>query len=195
MKNRLFFFGVPMLICCTWLQTNVITSVRTSVNFLSADTIPKPSVVIEEVDVDSIQCLVIRDTLSSLSDLTYRIGKHFYRMYDFLADNKMKPGRSMTFYVTDKPPFIFEAGIEIFKIPVQFDEGMHVRKLPAGHAIVAHYTGPYETINIAYETLFSWQRQHPKEKAGLMFEVYVNDPVVIKNPYQLKTDVFVMLFH
>jgi effector-binding domain-containing protein len=157
---------------------------------MPADTIPVPKFVLEAKVIDSMNVLVIGDTVSSVTDIGYRINRFYADLFEFIAYSKLKPGRTMAFYLTDKPPFVYEAGVEVDRIPARLDKGMRPKKVPGGNAIVAHYTGPYEKMHIAYAAINEWLKKNNREPAGNLFEVYLNDPVSIKNPYELKTDIY-----
>jgi effector-binding domain-containing protein len=61
-------------------------------------------------------------------------------------------------------------------------------ELPAGKALTATYTGPYETMQAAYEDIEAWAREHNLQRSGVVYEFYHNDPTTTP-PEQLITEI------
>lgn len=157
------------------------------------DTVPTPKLILEMKSIDPMKVLVIADTVSSVSEIGSRISQLYGDLFAFITEFNLKPGKVMAFYLTDKPPFVYEAGVEVDRIPAVMGKGIRSKKLVKGNAIVAHYTGPYDRIDIAYTAIYDWLKENGKKSSGKLFEVYLNDPVSVKNPYELKTDVYQLI--
>jgi effector-binding domain-containing protein len=46
---------------------------------------------------------------------------------------------------------------------------------------------------MAYSALDYWLEKNDKAAGGLPFEVYLNDPVTVQDPYDLRTDIYQLL--
>ncbi len=62
-------------------------------------------------------------------------------------------------------------------------------ELPGGQVAVTVHTGPYETMEPAYEALVSWVTDHGGEVAGDAWEVYFSDPATQPDPATWRTEV------
>ncbi|MDP4216556.1 MAG: GyrI-like domain-containing protein, partial [Bacteroidota bacterium] len=90
------------------------------------------------------------------------------------------------------PVLILDAAVEVDKRPDQLTGRVKWIALRSGNAIVAHYQGPYDQIGPAYTALFNRLKQQNKMADGPPFEVYLNDPMSVKDPFDLRTDVYQM---
>lgn len=64
------------------------------------------------------------------------------------------------------------------------------KTIKGGDAIVVHYQMPYDQIAAAYAAISKWLNENNKKALEQPFEVYLNDPVTVKDPQQLRTDVY-----
>ena len=55
-------------------------------------------------------------------------------------------------------------------------ENATVVELPGGEAACLLHQGPYEELAVAYHALYAWVQERGHEEAGLVREVYHNDP-------------------
>jgi effector-binding domain-containing protein len=160
------------------------------INYMIQDTARKPTVGLEETTVDSMIILVIKDTATSMEDISRVIGAGYGELFTFINQTGLIPGKVMAFYYTYQPPFKMDIAVEVNKIPAQTTGRIKLNKIFGGKAIVARYRGPYEKVEIAYTAIADWLKQHQQEAKGLPFEVYLNDPATVKDPYELRTDVY-----
>lgn len=96
----------------------------------------------------------------------------------------------MAFYHTSRLPFIFEPAVEVDQLPTQFMGRIKGKKIEGGNAIVVHYQGPYDQVGRAYAAITKWLKENNKQPFQQPFEVYLNDPATVKDPQQLRTDVY-----
>lgn len=162
-------------------------------NHVMQDTAKKPSAYIEEAWVDTMTILCIKDTAVSMADISRAIGAGYGELFTYINQTGLQPGRVMAFYITYKPPIIMKTAVEVNRVPDKLAGRIRVDKIPAGSAIIAHYKGPYEKVEFAYNAIADWLKQHKKEAARPPFEVYLNDPATVKDPYELRTDVYQFL--
>ncbi len=150
----------------------------------------------------------ITDTLSAKYTVLYikdsaanveRIGLKLAEIYGFklaavINKNNLKTnGQPMAWYNSTKAPYFFEAGIPINKKPAKLPGNIHVKEIAVDSVVVAHFYGPYEMLNEAYDALNDWMKDHKKKIAGKPYEIYVDDPMEkdgkMKDPYKVRTDV------
>lgn len=154
------------------------------------DTTRKPTVYLEEVTVDTMSILVIKDTAKTLKDISRVIGAGYGELFTFTNQAGLQPGKVMASYHTFQPPFIMDIAVEVNKFPAQVTGRIKVNKVAGGRAIVVRYKGPYDKIGMAYEAIASWLKDHQKKPKRPPFEVYLDDPATVKDPFELRTDVY-----
>lgn len=157
------------------------------------DTTRKPTVSLEETTVDTMTILVIKDTAASTEDISRIIGAGYGELFTFINQAGLTPGRVMAFYYTYQPPFKMDIAVEVNKVPPQTTGRIKLNRIFGGKAIIAHYQGPYEKVEIAYTAIANWLKEHNQEAKGRPFEVYLNDPFTVKDPYELRTDVYQLI--
>jgi effector-binding domain-containing protein len=160
------------------------------INYMIPDTTRKPTVSLEETTVDSMIILVIKDTATSMEDISRVIGAGYGELFTYINQSGLLPGKVMAFYHTYQPPFKMDIAVQVNKIPAQTTGRIKLNRIFGGKAIVAHYQGPYEKVEMAYTAISGWLKQHNQEAKGRPFEVYLNDPATVKDPSELRTDVY-----
>ena len=160
---------------------------------LSEDTARKPAITLEESAVAPMIVLVIKDTAATTNDISAVLSKSYPELFTFVRQNGLKPGKLMAFYYSSQPPFVMEAGVEIDKMPNQTGGRIKINKVNGGNALIAHYSGPYDQIEIAYTAISNRLKEKNKVAGAPPFEVYLNDPYSVKDPFNLKTDVYQLL--
>lgn len=95
------------------------------------------------------------------------------------------------------PPFAFypEAPTETVAVEVGFPVSAPARArgnahpfvLPGGRAVQAVHIGPYDTMEKTYTELRAWMAQHGLEPAVGMWECYLSDPQVERDPATWRT--------
>lgn len=86
------------------------------------------------------------------------------------------------------PPFVIYHGMpnddDPFEVefcaplPARFEapEGWQVQELPAGEFATLVHVGPYESVDVAYDTITKWIDEHGLSVAGPPREVYLSPP-------------------
>jgi effector-binding domain-containing protein len=161
------------------------------INAVSAtnDTVKKPVFTLEERTITPFTVLAIRDTANTMTDIGRVLGRDYGQLYTFIKQKNLKPGRMIAFYYSYQPTFILEAAVEVDTFPRQLSGRVTVREITGGKAIIAHYKGPYEQIAIAYAAVANRLKEHNMIADGPPFEVYLNDPMLVSDPFELRTDV------
>lgn|GEM_PF-6126414 len=88
--------------------------------------------------------------------------------------------------------FVVEAGV-----PVQGSAparpGLRIVELPAGKAATITHMGPYEQLPATHQILDQWLEAQKQRATGRRWEVFVSNPVVVRDPAKLETKIFVPL--
>lgn len=187
---------VPLIMICflygenlTAMDNNYFSATK---NICIKDTTPKPVVVPEKISLQSFSVLYTRDTAEGKT-LGRMFEIDFVRLFSYARRHDLVGGRPMAFYISRQHPVILEVTIEINRMPDSLPGNIQYRVVEGGEAIVAHYKGPYEEIEMAYNALSAWLKTNNRKPKGRPFEIYLNDPGTIKDKYELKTEVYQML--
>jgi effector-binding domain-containing protein len=155
-------------------------------------TIKKPAIVLETVLLKPMTVLYINDT-TAISKQSKTIKKDYEVLLHFINKHALKAGKIMAFYLNFENPLSLEAAIEVDKLPAELSEDIHSKRMEGGNAVVAHYTGPYQEMGIAYNAITRMMDDNRKQPKGLPFEVYLNEAASVKNVHELKTDIYQLL--
>ena len=134
--------------------------------------------------------LTVRDTVWSYDSLQARIGRDYNQLFSFAFQHGLRPKRILATYYSSVIPVVFEPALEIEKFPDQSTGRIEFKKWNGGKVIIAHFQGPYTDIKMAYEEIQNFMKAKNKEASGGPFEVYLNNPSLVKDPYDLKTDLY-----
>lgn len=165
-------------------EAALINSVSTT-----KDTAKKPAFILEERTITAFTVLAIRDTATTMTDIGRVLGRDYGEIFAFIKQNGFRPGRMIAFYYSYQPVFILEAAVEVDTFPHQISGRVTAREIAGGKAIIAHYKGPYEQVGIAYTAVSGRLKEQNKIADGPPFEVYLNDPMLVSDPFELRTDV------
>ncbi|MFI5154438.1 MAG: GyrI-like domain-containing protein [Chitinophagales bacterium] len=189
MRILLIHFVVLTMLCR--FQSEAIEAYHTSgITQMLADTAKKPTVSIEEATVKPFSVLAIRDTATSMEDISRVLGKGYGELFAFIGKNSLMPLRVMAFYYSYQPPIPVDITIEIGKMPASLSGRIFEKKIEGGRAYVAHYQGPYSLVEIAYTAIASKLKEEDNEANGQPFEVYLNSPGTVKDSNELRTDIY-----
>jgi len=185
------FLFMLLLACCFLSAANNpdTTSSEIKTNNMY-DTTGQPSFSLQEIKLAPINALVIADTAPSVSDIGPLLGKSYGELFRFISQQQLQPGRTMAFYYSSHEPFLFDAAVEVNKLPGELTGHIKFKNIEGGDAIVVHYQGAYDQIAIAYTAITNWLAKNNKKAVEAPFEVYLNDPATVKDPALLRTDVY-----
>ena len=79
-----------------------------------------------------------------------------------------------------------EAGFPV-SAPAETQGNAHRFVLPGGRAVQAIHLGPYETMEKTYDTLQSWMAERGLRPSVGMWECYLSDPEVERDPATWRT--------
>ncbi|HSC40424.1 MAG TPA: GyrI-like domain-containing protein [Chitinophagaceae bacterium] len=154
------------------------------------DTLKKPVVSLEETLAGPMHVVMIRDTAETAAHIHLVLNRDYQELFMFTQQNALKTGKVMVFYHSARPPFILDAAVETDSLPDQTTGRIRINKYKEGNVLIAHYQGPYEQIGMAYTAISAWLREHQKTGIHTPFEVYLNNPAMVKDSYELRTDVY-----
>jgi len=157
------------------------------------DTTKLPQVTITDTSIGPMTLLMIRDTAQTVEDIGTILNTNYGELFTYLNQYNIQPKKIMAFYHTYQPPYVMDAAVEVDKEPQQVTGNIRMNKMNGGQAVVAHYQGPYERVDTAYTIIGKWLQDKRKTPEGSPFEVYLNDPSAVSDPYQLRTDIYQMV--
>ncbi len=116
------------------------------------------------------------------------LGRAFGELYGHLGARGIE---------SNGPPFVIYHGTPASDDPFEVEicapvsratdppEGWQVQELPAGTFVTLLHVGPYDTLEVAYDTLAAWIAAHDLAIAGPPREVYLSEPETL--PEQIRT--------
>lgn len=157
---------------------------------IKCDTTEKPSFMAEKINLTPMQVLFIHDTAMTATDISRLLGKGYGELFTFINQQRLQPAKIMAFYHSSQPPFVMDAAVEVNSVPDKLAGRIKTKRIEGGNALVVHYQGAYDQIGIAYAVIDNWLTKNNKKAVEPPFEVYLNDPVTVKDPRLLRTDVY-----
>ena len=155
-----------------------------------SDTAREPKIVLEEITVQPMIVLSIRDTAASMNEIGPILGKCYGEISVFMRSNGLQfAGPPLAWYHTEQAPYVMEAGIHVDKRPSGVQPPIELKDIGQAKAIVAHFWGPYELTPKGYEKIKEWLKKNNKKAVGAPFDKYITDPTTVKDPYQVQTDI------
>lgn len=149
--------------------------------------------------VDSVQprriIVYMKDSAATFERISMKLGQIYgVKLAEFFKKNSLKvAGAPMAWYITHKAPFFFEAGVPVNKKPTKQMAGVQVRETTADSVVMAHFYGPYDLMNVGYDALKEWLKDHKRSLKAPAYEIYVGDPIDKKgkpvDPYRVQTDI------
>ncbi len=156
----------------------------------SKDTAQVPSVQLETKVLPPMKIVsVIREVFTE-EDIGKALNAGYVELCEYINKHRLPSGKVMAFYYTYDMPFIVEAAIEVDSIPPVLDSTIGSREMPGGEVLIAHYKGPYEKAAMAYHAIYKWLEDNHRSAREIPFEVYLNDPITIRNKNDLRTDIY-----
>lgn len=154
------------------------------------DTTEKPTLLPEKINLTPMQVLFIHDTAVSAADISRLLSKGYGELFAFINQQRLQPAKIMAFYHSSQPPFVTDAAVEVNRVPDKLAGRIKSKTIEGGNALVVHYQGAYEQIGVVYAVINNWLTKNNKKAVEAPFEVYLNDPVTVKDPKLLRTDVY-----
>jgi effector-binding domain-containing protein len=188
-NSSAFLLMVSFLICVSFVDHSGRSYEYYDYTILT-DTTRPPKMTVEEITIQPMIVLAIRDTAATMADIGPKLGKNYGLIGQFMGQNGLQmAGAPMAWYHTDKEPYILEAGISVDKKPTATHPSITVKEFGPAKAVAVHFWGPYELTPQGYEKVKEWLKKNNKKAMGSPFDVYVTDPTTVNDPYQVQTDI------
>ncbi|HMC99306.1 MAG TPA: GyrI-like domain-containing protein [Ferruginibacter sp.] len=137
----------------------------------------------------------MKDSSATFAGINLKLAQIFgKKLNEVYKKNGLKSaGAPIAWYSTHKAPYFFEAGIPVNKKPTKLTPGIKVKEIPADSVVIAHFFGPYDQLNVGYDVIRDWLKEHNRRSTGQPYEVYIGDPLDKKgkpnDPYKIQTDI------
>lgn len=159
-------------------------------HFMTQDTAVPVKVEIEKTKFTDIPVLFIHDTAATTEAIKDVLGKGYGELMQYIVRNKLQSRKFMAWYYSSQPPWTIDVAVETDKTPAQLSGRIQSRIQPGGEVIIAHVWGPYDQVGQAYVKIGNWLKQNKRNPKGNSFEVYLNDPSMVKSPSEIRTDIY-----
>jgi effector-binding domain-containing protein len=195
MKNFRNNSSAFLLIVAFFISVSFVDHSRQAYNefdytHMATDTAREPKMVAEEITLQPMIVLTIRDTAPGMADIGPILGKRYGQLGAFMGSNGLQmAGPPMAWYHTEQPPYIMEAGIQVDKKPANVQSPIEVKEIGQAKAVVVHFWGPYELTPKGYDKIREWLKKNNKKAVGAPFDRYMTDPTTVSDPYQVQTDI------
>jgi effector-binding domain-containing protein len=137
--------------------------------------------------------LFIIDT-AAMASLSTVFTKNYAEIFAFINESRLQPGKPLAFYHSYTDPVCLEVAVQVDRLPSAEKGRIKTKVVNGGRALVAHYRGPYENIDLPYNAIAQWLKDNAKQGKGLPFEIYLNDPITVTDKYKLKTEILQLLY-
>lgn len=139
--------------------------------------------------------LCIKDSAATFERISLKLGEIYgFKLSAIIKKTKMKvAGPPMAWYITQKAPYYFEAGIPVEKKLGKLPSNIIIKEIGVDSVTVAHFYGPYDLLPEAYDALKDIMKDRKKKAKQKIYELYVGDPMdkdgKMIDPYKVQTDV------
>ncbi len=164
---------------------------------LTSKEVPLKGPIVNIIDTVETKRLVlcVKDSSSTSIGLSEKLSNILNkRIPNAISITKLKiVSQPIAWYKSQKPPFFFEVGIPIDKIPLKLPKGFIIKKTGGDSALVAHFFGPNILSSVGYDALGEMLKERKKQRAAPAYEIYMDNPFEIKkgkiDPYKQQTDI------
>ena len=157
---------------------------------MKQDTITPVKVKLEQTSFNDMNILFIADTASTTASISDVLGKGYGELTQFVSANKLQAKKFLAWYYAMRPPWPVDVAVETDKKPEATTGRIHSRTQPGGEVIIAHMWGPYDQVSEAYIEIQNWLKENNRKAKGNPFEVYINNPDMVKDPSEIQTDIY-----
>ena len=196
MKSMLFLF-VGIVFCSTLFvftdvakQDRIATYTNSKAGRAIPDTSIRVKVQLEKTITKDMLVLFIVDTATTTESIKDVFGKDYGELTQYIQLNKLQPQKFMAWYYSSQPPWPIDVAVETNKIPSQLTGRIQTRTLEGGEVLIAHMWGPYDQAGRAYTEIENWLKENNRKAKANRFEVYLNDPSMVTDPSEIRTDIY-----
>lgn len=117
-------------------------------------------------------------TRTSVQDLAQVLGKAYGAIAQYLGELGEQPVGPpfAAYYNMDMQNLDVEMGFPVSR-RLSGKDDMNASEIPGGKVATCLYTGPYSEIEPAYNALSQWIKDNGYEVTGVVYEMYLNDPM------------------
>ncbi|MEI6455875.1 MAG: SRPBCC family protein [bacterium] len=147
--------------------------------------------VIEETVMPSQTVLVIRDSAGP-KEYEKVMGSAYGEIMAFIKKNKYQPkGSPFAVYLKwDSVTFFSVMDIGIPVVNAEKPSGrITIRQIPEQKVVKSIFTGPYDKTGPTYNVLMQYIREGNKETIGGPWEIYLNNPMEVRDSSMLQTEI------
>jgi effector-binding domain-containing protein len=193
MKHPLLVAGwliVLVIFMAPLEQPHYFSNSNNKTDFMIPDTVAPVKLQLEKTNFKDMTVLFIKDTAFTTPAIQKILGNGYGELMQFTRKNQLQPLKFMAWYYAMMPPWPVDIAIETDKAPAELTGRIQSRIQPGGEVLIAHMSGPYDQVGQAYEQIESWLKENKRKAKGHPFEVYINDPNSVKDPSEIRTDVY-----
>jgi effector-binding domain-containing protein len=154
------------------------------------DTIIPVKVQLEKTSIKTMFILFVKDTAETNESLKDIFGKDYGELMQCINQNKLHPLKFMAWYYSVQPPWIIDVAVETSTMPAQLSGRIMSREQEGGDVVIAHVWGPYDQVGQAYMQIEKWLKENNRKAKANPFEVYLNDPSMVKDASEIQTDIY-----
>ncbi|MES1217569.1 MAG: GyrI-like domain-containing protein [Bacteroidota bacterium] len=190
MNKLLSFVALVAFLIVMGIQADSTASLNTKSNFMIQDTLIPAKVQLEKTNFKDMSVLFITDTAATTETIKDILGKGYRELLQFIQQNKLQPLKFMGWYYSTQPPWPVDIAVETVNMPEQLSGRIRSRILKGGEVLIAHVWGSYDEVGQGYAKIQTWLKENKRKAKGSPFEVYINDPSVVKDPSEIQTDIY-----
>lgn len=132
-------------------------------------------------------------TRTALENLPQVLGKGYEAIMNYLSEIGAQPSGApyVGYFNTDMEDLDIECGLPVAQ-PVAGTNKLKPGEIPAGKQVSCLYTGPYNQIEPAYNSIMEWIPANGYTPTGVCYEFYLNDPAETPESELLTKIVFLL---
>lgn len=158
--------------------------------FFPGDTVIPVKIKLEKSSFNDMFILFVTDTAQQTPDIGPKFSKGYSELMKCTQEGQLHPKKFLAWYYSKQPPWIMDVAVETDRLPSELKGRIKSRIEKGGELLIAHVWGPYSELGQAYIQIENWLKQNKRTARGNPFEVYLNDPVSVKNPSEIQTDIY-----
>ena len=151
-----------------------------------------PEIIVEEKDIPAMHVLTITDTVSVTPEIGPMLGKLYMEIGKVATEFKYEQNGAVfcIYHKFDSNMIVMEAGIPIKTKGDKTKGRVKNYSFSGGKAAFTEFKGPYEQTILAHNAINKWAKENGKTLLASPWEVYVNDPGIVKDPNEYLTDIY-----
>jgi effector-binding domain-containing protein len=182
------YIGSILLLVISYLPIAGVQAAMAA-NYPAKDT-PAIKITIEKTVFNDMNLLFISDTAATTPAVKDVLGKGYGELMQLVSKNQLQPTNFMAWYYAAQPPWPMDIAVEVNRMPENLEGRIRARKQPGGEVLIAHMRGPYDQVGQAYQSIAQWLKENKRQARSAPFEIYKNDPAMVKDPSEIQTDVY-----